>query len=392
MSRKILHTLSALVLFASLLFGTSSCTACKTEGHTPTAAAAAEDEPSKDEASQPAADGIVRPSDPGFRYVGRISFANPDAPRMGFTGAQIYANFTGTSVSMIMKPQSGFFVAVVDSGKPITVQSLKDSVVTIAKGLKPGTHSLAIYQSTEAPDVEFPVFYGLKLDPGAGLDKAPVLPTRKIEFIGNSITCGKGALDTTQKKNRDDIAFESWFLSYDAEVARRLNAQCMVVARSGIGIYRNNGDPKGGTEYTMQHFHQRTLFTIDSEMWDYSSYQPDLVCINLGTNDTAQSYDVQLLKKGALQFFGDVRQRYPKAKIVVLTGPMRSGQRLADQKAALDYAVNQLKAKGDKEIYRFDFPHDTGKYGYGTGMHPSTGEHKYMADLLTPYLQKLMNW
>lgn len=392
MSRKILASLSALVLFVSLLFGTSSCTACKTEGAPAAASDSAAEAPSKADASQPSADGVIRPSDKGFRYVGRISFANPDAPRMGFTGAQIYANFTGTSVSMIMKPQSGFFVAVVDDGKPITVQSLQDSVVSIARGLKPGTHSLAIYQSTEAPDVDFPVFYGLKLDAGAHLDTAPTLPSRKIEFIGNSITCGKGALDTTKKKDRDDIAFESWFLSYDAEIARRLNAQCMTVARSGVGIYRNNGDPKGGTEYTMQYFHQRTLFTPDSEMWNYDNYRPDLVCINLGTNDTAQSYNVQLLKKGALHFFADVRQRYPEAKIVVLTGPMRSGQRLADQKAALDYAVNQLKAKGDKEIYRFDIPHDTGKYGYGTGMHPSTGEHLYMADLLTPYLKKLMNW
>lgn len=339
------------------------------------------------------ADGnVVLPSDPGFRYVGRISFKNPDAPRMGFSGAQIFANFEGTSVSMLAKPNSGFYVAVIDGKKPIKVQSKKDTTIVIAKGLEKGMHSIVIAQDTEAADVDFPEFYGLKLDKGCALGEAPVLPERKIEFIGNSITCGKGALDTTTTKSVDDIAFESWYDSYDAEVGRNLNAQCMVVARSGIGIYRNNGGKKTGDPDNMQFYHQRTLLTQDSEMWDFSKFQPQVVCINLGTNDTAQQYDVKLLENGAKTFFADVRKRYPQAKIVVMTGPMRSGKRLLDQKTAIDAAVNQLKAEGMTEIYRFDFPYDNGKYGYGTGHHPAVGEHHFMAGMLTNYLKKLMGW
>lgn len=336
--------------------------------------------------------GIIKPSDPGFKYVGRISFKDPDAPCFGYTGAQVYANFTGTSVKMRMKPNSGFFAVVIDGGKPMMVQSKKDTMIDIKSGLKDGTHSLVISQCTEAADVDFPVFYGLQLDKDAHLVKAPELPVRKIEFIGNSITCGKGARDTSKLKNKDDIAFEDWYVSYDAEVARRLNAQCMVVARSGIGIYKNNGGKSTGDEYTMQYYFSRTLLAPESEMWDFQRYTPDLVCINLGTNDTAQAYDIEKYKQGAKKFVEDVRKHYPNATIVVLTGPMRSGKRLADQKIGLDFAVEQLKNSGDKKVFRFDFPVDNGKYGYGTGQHPSVGEHKYMADLLTPYLKKLMNW
>lgn len=377
-------------LCAFTLFLTSACQSSTGKGVDSKAVTTKKVQTPDEEAAS--ASGFVKPSDPGLKYVGRISFRNPNAPVFGYTGAQIYANFTGTSLRMKVKPNSGFFVAVIDGGKPIKVQSLKDSLITFATHLKEGTHSLLIAQDTEAADVNFPVFYGLKLDKGARLAKAPELPERKIEFIGNSITCGKGALDKTVKKDHDELGFESWYISYDAEIARRLNAQCMVVARSGIGIYRNNGDPKLGGKPTIQDYYSHTLLDLKSEEWDFANYEPQLVCVNLGTNDTAQTYDVEMFKKAAKKFLGDVRGHYPNAKIVVLTGPMRSGKRLADQKAALDYAVNQLKAAGEKEMYRFDVPYDTGRFGYGTGHHPAEGEHKYMADLLTPYLQKLMGW
>lgn len=37
-----------------------------------------------------------------------------------------------------------------------------------------------------------PEFRGFVLDKGCQLIEAPALPERKIEFIGNSITCGYG--------------------------------------------------------------------------------------------------------------------------------------------------------------------------------------------------------
>lgn len=398
--KKTILTIASLASVTALLSFTHCHTSAPTaqEQPTPTTTPAPRTEtetaaPAPEHAMQaPSGPNIILPSDTGFRYVGRMSHSNPNAVRMGFTGAQIYARFTGTSVRMRMKPGSGFFAVVIDDGKPRMVQSLRDTTVLLAQGLKPGTHSLAISQCTEAADVDYPVFYGLQLDRGARLAEAPALPTRRIEFIGNSITCGKGALDNTKAKDRDDIAYESWYISYDAEVARRLNAQCMVVARSGIGIYRNNGGRRSGDALTMQYYYTRTLCQEGSEMWDATTYEPDLICINLGTNDTAQTYDVELLKQGARKFLQDVHNLHPRAKMVVLTGPMRSGQRLADQKAGLDYAVAQLKADGFQDVYRFDLPRDNGQYGYGTGRHPAVGEHSHMADILTPYLKDLMKW
>ena len=55
---------------------------------------------------------IISPTDSHIRYTGRISFANPERPAWNFPGVQIIAAFEGTSLKMIVKPQSGYFMAL----------------------------------------------------------------------------------------------------------------------------------------------------------------------------------------------------------------------------------------------------------------------------------------
>lgn len=332
------------------------------------------------------------PSDERLKYVGRFSFQSPDAPSMGYSGAQIYANFTGTSVSMLMKPGSGYFMVTLDDREPFKVISQKDSLIALADHLPDGHHQMCITQLNEAVDMNFPEFYGLVLNKDASLCNDVTLPERRIEFIGNSMTCALGMEDTTKTKSVENPAFQNAYMSYAAQTARRLNAQLSVVARSGIGVYRNNCGPKDGEPLNMQYYYLRSQLKQNSEMWDFSRFVPDLICINLGTNDTSQSYIVQKIAEGMKKLVLSVREHNPKAKIVILTGTMRKGKRLADQKLALNTAFKELENEGVKGIYRFDMTPDDGKLGYGTGTHPSIGEHGRMADELTPFLQKIMNW
>jgi hypothetical protein len=67
-------------------------------------------------------------------------------------------------------------------------------------------------------------------------------------------------------------------------------------------------------------------------------------------------------------------------------------QRLADLKQAEDDAMADAKRRGDNEVYRFDFTPADGSLGYGTHKHPSMRQHEQMADELTSFLQRLMNW
>ena len=64
---------------------------------------------------------VVKPSDEHIQYIGRFSFKNPDSPAFTYPGVQINARFEGTSLKMLAKPMSGYFMAQIDNGKPFKV-------------------------------------------------------------------------------------------------------------------------------------------------------------------------------------------------------------------------------------------------------------------------------
>ena len=134
---------------------------------------------------------VVKASDPNIVYTGRISFADSNAPTFTYPGTQIMACFEGTSLKMWAKPMSGYFMAQIDNAEPFKVSfnAPRDSVVTLATALADGTHTVRLMYAVEGHEFR-PVFRGFILDSGRQLAKAPALPDRKIEFIGNSITSG----------------------------------------------------------------------------------------------------------------------------------------------------------------------------------------------------------
>ena len=347
---------------------------------------------------------IISPTDQHILYTGRISFTNPERPTWNYPGVQIIAAFEGTSLRMIAKPQSGYFMAQIDQAEPFKVafRGERDSVVTLATALPEGRHLVRLMYIIEGYEF-FPEFWGFVLDKGRQLIDAPVLPSRKIEFIGNSITCGYGN-EGLKKEEHFDYATENHYYSYASITARNLEAQHWVVARSGIGAYRNYDGPKTGNpescmpiqyEYTGYAWKPelRKEQTFLREKWDFSRYQPDVVCINLGTNDlSTPNYDLDLLKQSYQKFLKMVRQHNPKAKIVLLTGSMLYNQELQIAKQLLDEITAKAQKAGDKEVYRFDMaPIDNNAF-YGNDWHPNVYQDEKMANELTAYLRKLMNW
>ncbi len=347
---------------------------------------------------------VISPADPHIQYAGRISFANPERPTWNFPGIQIMAAFEGTSLRMMAKPQSGYFMAQIDQAEPFKVafRGERDSVVTLATALPEGRHLVRLMYVIEGYEF-FPEFWGFVLDKGRRLVETPPFPDRKIEFIGNSITCGYGN-EGLDKFEHFDYATENHYYSYASIAARNLEAQHWVVARSGIGAYRNYDGPKTGNpescmpvqyEYTgyawKPELRQETSFLSDK--WDFSRYQPDVVCINLGTNDlSTNNYDLNLLKQGYKKLLKMVRQHNPMAKIVFLTGSMLYNQELQEACQLLDEVTAEAQAAGDKEVYRFDIPHIDGEVFLGNDWHPNIYQDEKMANELTAYLRKLMNW
>lgn len=345
---------------------------------------------------------IVKPTDKHIQYVGRISFQNPERPAWNYPGVQINAAFEGTSAKLICKPGSGYFMAQIDEAEPFKVafRGQRDSVVTLCTALPRARHTVRLMYIVEGYEMR-PEFWGFVFD-GPVCD-APALPSRNIEFIGNSITCAYGN-EAVGPQNHFEYETENHYYGYAQLAARALDAKAHIVARSGIGVYRHYNGPKTGTPSTsMPVQYEYTVYatdaslrqpgTLEAERWDFSRFQPEVICINLGTNDlSTNNYDVKLLKEGYEKVLKMVRQNNPKAKIVFLCGSMLGGKELDICKKLLDEIVEKAHQGGDNEVYHFDFSRGDGSLNYGADWHPSIWQHEKMAAELTAYLRTLMQW
>ena len=340
-------------------------------------------------ASAYAEDHFFGPTDSHIQYVGRICFQNPESPQFSYPGTQFNVAFEGTTLRMKCKPGSGYFMAQIDESEPfkIAFRGSRDSVVTLCTALPAARHTARVMYCIEGYEYK-PEFRGFITD-GQLTDMDP-LPAKKFEFVGNSITCGYG----NEGRIGEPFMFETenHYYGYAQLTMRQLGAVASIIARSGIGAYRNYGGPREGSPgYNMPAQYEYTLYNDHSERWDFSRWQPDIVCINLGTNDlSTEPYDTELLKQGYKKLLSQVRKGNPKAKVVFLCGSMLNGKVLDICKQILNEVTDEAHKAGDKQVYRFDFTPIDGSLGYGTDWHPSLQRHQKMADELTPFLRELM--
>ena len=334
---------------------------------------------------------LFHPTDTNIQYIGRIDYSDPMHLAFTYPGVQIRTGFTGTSLDMMCKIQSGYFMVEIDGGEPFKVSFLGNTIVKLADDLEDGTHQVVATYVNEGYERQ-PEFHGFFVNRGETLAPATNVPTRKIEFIGNSITCGYGIeAQSPDEPYQDETA--NYYYTYAAQAARRLNAQAVVVARSGIGVYRSYNGPQTGDAVNINTEYPYTLLYNNKVEWDFTRYTPDVVCINLGTNDVStKGADSKLLLDGFKQLYHQIRSHYPKAKIVLLSGCMMTGEGLKMAKDAMDGTVAYAETQGDKQVYRFDFPPQDGSLGIGLHGHPTLRQHTKMADELTAYLKELMKW
>lgn len=341
---------------------------------------------------------LYRPDNELIQYTGRIDFSNPQKPRLCGAGAYFEIKFKGSTCEIMLEDQNlngnHNYISVAIDGKyrgRIKVSKEKTQY-EIAHGLKNTEHRLIVCKATEAQNgyVEF-----------SGLSCHQLLSfkykrKRKIEFIGDSITCGMG-LDTS------DLACGSgqWYdqhnayLAYGQLVAKKLNANWLLSSVSGIGVNRNWNSPGP----TMPQVYENLYLNTDSNsVWDSENYVPDLISICLGTNDFSDgdgSYDRGELDgeefvADYIRFVKRIRNRYPDAQICCLSSPMFSGEKSARLAGYISQVVQHMREEeNDEKIHSFVF---SGTYIKGCSTHPGKDEHESMAEELLPFYKKVMNW
>ncbi len=255
----------------------------------------------------------------------------------------------------------------------------------------PAKHHIKLTKATEASNgyIEFD---------GSNINAIPFTPksTKKIEFIGDSITCGMGndesALPCGQGEWYDQ---HNAYLAYGPVSARALGADYLLSSVSGYGMYRNWNTEK--SEETILPDVYNNLFLNGNGKTDFdNSYQPDLVSICLGTNDFSDGdgkkprlpFDKDKYIGNYIEFIKMIQKRYPKTQIILLNSPMVNGEK---NKQFISY-LNQVKDffKNDTKhppIEIFEFKEMTPK---GCGYHPDYKDDEVMADQLIPFYQKFL--
>ena len=324
----------------------------------------------------------------GVRWMGRVDLTDPDKPRFSWSGTGFMARFSGQGLSVQLKTSGAplQLKPVVDNeAQPPFVAPPGEGTYVLATGLEPGEHVVEMYRQTEGAQGDSQLL-GLTVERGQLLAPPPT-SDRSIEIVGDSITCGYGNLGKVE--DQDCFATESHYDSYGAITARRLDANLSTIAVSGIGAYRNySGETKG----QMSDLYERARTNAATPLWSFSE-QPQLVVINLGTNDIGESKTdpgdafvtayVKLLEK--------VRAKNPSAHILASIGPMLSGTALSQIRGHIERAVATRRDAGDEKISVFTFQTQSAA-SFACQYHPNADEHARMADQLEAEVRRLLDW
>ena len=133
---------------------------------------------------------------------------------------------------------------------------------------------------------------------------------------------------------------------------------------------------------------------------DYAHGTParvGVVLVNLGTNDFGQGIpDPAGFERAYDAFLAELRQRYPSAHLVCVTGPMVSDtwppgeERLTKLNRWVTGAVERRKAQGDARISFLALEPQSPPFG--EDWHPTLETHARMAREVTGHLREKLGW
>lgn len=221
---------------------------------------------------------------------------------------------------------------------------------------------------------------------------------RKIEFIGDSITCGYGV--EGELGGIYSTSNENAMKAYAYQTALTLDADYSLVCISGYGIvsgYTGNGI-KNETQLILPYYDKigMSYGAIASQIppqtidWDFAKFIPDLIVINLGTNDASYcGTDVKRCREfelGYLEFIKLVRGKNPSAKIICTLGIMGDFLYSYLEKAVIAYKEETK----DKNIVTLKFEVQLEEDGYAVDSHPCIVTHTKAAFKLANFMKSLL--
>jgi len=335
--------------------------------------------------------GLISADDPLIRYTGRLDFSDPKRPRFDWPAVTIEAAFEGSSIAALLEDGRNSYDVTIDGQTSVLRTQPGQTRYLLAEGLGKGRHTVRLVKRTET-FYGTPRFLGFELGAGRELGALPPAKERRIEFVGDSITAGYG-VEGDSPTCIYSPETENAALTYAAQTADLLDAAYTIAAVSGVGVVRNYNSDGAMSTGTMLTYYGRTVANDPQEDWDFGEWVPDAVVINLGTNDfsTTPHPEGELFLEGYTNLIFKVRQKYPRAHIFAVAGPLMVGP----AENTIRSVVTQMnEALGDDRVHfvLIENTLELTAVDFGCDWHPNVSGQAKIAAQLAPAIAEVMGW
>ena len=269
-----------------------------------------------------------------------------------------------------------YFTVIVDGVKKDRAQchitSTGNVELVLAENLPAGNHTFEVYRQTEHRGAEVGIS---SIALNGSFNEKPEDNRLYIEFIGDSISTGFGALGTTSDSDGGSPKWQDATAAYPFLTAKALGADFSDVCYSGIGAKYGWQDPN------MLNFYPYQRWQYDrNTQYNFNARQPDVVVIALGTNDIAMEAERGITLEQRLAGYQElldlVRAKNPNSKIVWIYGMMKD-----DDNARIP-AIIEENGGAAAGLYSLELVTNTA----GAGWHPSAAGQQKFADDLVAFL------
>ncbi len=286
-----------------------------------------------------------------------------------FFGEELTTRFTrlatGNAVGSSLAPQNIKIRVYVDGdmslehSKVITLDATTDGRdIELINNLDRGTHTVLVRKI----NYDERGYLSLTNIGGAeGFYDAPSKPNKKVLFFGDSITVGYGVnYSAVGDVGGDSYSAEDGSKTYAAFLTDYYGLENQTYAISGVSI----GVPSWRPQTVEQRWNYCSYFSDDA--YDLTSYNPDLIILNLGTNDAAGLANGTTYGNGSdyaptggytfwhvyasyYNLIGGLKNYYPNAKIIICYGML--GKDLSIDAVLQKDLITRFADEGINDVY-----------------------------------------
>jgi hypothetical protein len=327
----------------------------------------------------------ILPTSAQVRYIGRFDRKDPLKPRCSWPATGVELLVRGKTLQVTYQEAGNDSYQIEIDGVPTVVTKLKDGENKFTYGLPSESKAsrVRIIKRTES-------FVGTtafsSFEAKGGKFMTPKAPLRRIEVIGDSISCAYGNEGKSQNEHFSPDT-ENAYLSYASIAARAVDADVSIIAWSGRKMWPDN---------TIPEIYDLTVPTDPSTTFDFKDPAPDAIVINLATNDFGQKPPEERPWTDAYAaFIARLRTHYPNAFIYPTIGSMMNDsypngvQSLTTLRGYLNRMVDRLN---DPKVKIVEFETQKMEDGIGADWHPNVTTHQKMAAVLTERLRHDLKW